>query len=179
MVVGRQRPASGEEGGQPVGGGIMVESAYLSRRLDIRPDQMVEVASRWSRGLAHRRRPFGRVCVRKGFWLDPETRDSASTLKMHGVVWAYGRPVPVILEFTAWSKTKSEVGVCPRTLAWPVGTAGYVRVVLLALGSMSEALCAWAHAVVSIPPAPVPAGYRESLAPRSTSSVIAVLATKA
>ena len=48
----------------------------------------------------------------KGFWLDSEPSDSAAAPKVHGFVWTYGRPVPVTLEFTEWSKTQSELGVC-------------------------------------------------------------------
>ena len=156
-----------------------MESAYLSKRLDVPPEELTEVASRWSRGLERMRRPSRMARVSPGFWLDSEILDSATALKVHGVVWTCGRPVPVILEFSEWSKTQSELGVCPRSLAWPVGTVRYVRRVLVALESMSEALCSSTHTVdVPCQRAPKSANYRESLAPLSGAGVIGVLATK-
>jgi hypothetical protein len=144
----------------------MVESAYLSKRLDIRPEDLVAVASRWRRGLEGMRPSPRMARVSKGFWLDSEILDSFAALKVHGFVWTYGRPVPVILEFAAWSKTQSELGVCPRSIAWPVGTVRYVRRVLVALETMSDALCSSTHTLdVPCQRAPQPANHRESVAP--------------
>ena len=152
----------------------MVESAYLSKRLDIRPEDLVEVASRWRRGVEGMRPSPRMARVSKGFWLDSEILDSAASLKVHGLVWTYGRPVRVILEFAVWSKTQSELGVCPRSLVWPVGTVRYVRRVLVALESMSEALCSSTHTLdVPCHRASEPANYREGLAPLSGAGVIA------
>lgn len=117
--------------------------------------------------------------VSKGFWLDPEILESAAACKLRGLVWIYGRPVPVILEFAAWSKAQSELGVCPRSLAWPVGTVGYVRRVLAALETMSNALCSSARTLdVPCQRAPEPANYRARLAPLSGAGIIGVLVTK-
>ena len=145
----------------------MVESVYLSKRLDVRPDELAHVALRWCRGLVPLRQSSRMARVSKGFWLDSELSDSAAAPKVHGFVWTYGRPVPVTLEFTEWSKTQSELGVCPRSLTWPVGTVRYVNRVLLALENMSEELCSSTHTVkVRCQREPKPADYRESLTPR-------------
>ena len=78
--------------------------------------------------------------MRCGFWLTSDALDSISAYEVRGLVWACGRPVPVFVEFVEWSKTQSEVGVCPRSLSWPVGTQPYVRGVTAALESVSHTL---------------------------------------
>ncbi len=158
----------------------MVESAYLSKRLDIPTEELAEVASHWCHGLQRMRRCSRMARVSQGFWLDSETLDSAVALKvLRGLVWTYGRPVPVILEFAEWSRTQSELGVSPRGLSWPVGTERYVRRVLLALESMSEALRLSTQPVdVLRQRGPKAATYRESLAPVPGGGVIGVLASK-
>jgi hypothetical protein len=123
----------------------MLESAYLSKRLDIPPCDLAEVAARWHQRLRHTRSSSRGVRVSRGFWLASETHDLAAEYVVRGVVWIYGRPVPVIMEFTPWSETRSEVGVSPRTLAWPVGTERYVRRVLVALDSVDQGLCSCIH----------------------------------
>jgi len=157
----------------------MVESAYLSKRLDIRPEDLVEVASCWRHRLEGVRPSPRMARVSKGFWLDSEILESAAACKLHGLVWTYGRPVPVILEFAAWSKAQSELGVCPRSLAWPVGTVGYVRRVVAALETMSNALSSSAR-TLDVPCQRVqePANYRARLAPLSGAGIVGVLATK-
>lgn len=128
----------------------MLESAYLSRRLDIRPGDVTEVAARWHRGLERVRWSSRMVRVSSGFWLASDTSDacdSAIAYEVRGLVWTCGRPVPFILEFAEWSRTQSEVGVCPRSLLWPVGTRHYMRRVLAALESMRHTLCVSTHEV--------------------------------
>lgn len=118
----------------------MLESAYLSKRLDIRPENLVEVAGRWHRGLQRMRWPSRMVRVHGGFWLAADAADSVAAYEVRGLVWTCGRPVQVILEFAGWSKTESEVGVCPHSLLWPVGSELYVGRVVAALESVSRAL---------------------------------------
>jgi hypothetical protein len=125
----------------------MLESAYLSKRLDIRPRNLTEVAARWHSGLERMRWPSRMVRVRCGFWLASEALDSISAYEVRGLVWTCGRPVPVIVEFAEWSKAQSEVGVCPRSLLWPVGTEHYIRGVMAALESVSHTLRPSTHQV--------------------------------
>jgi hypothetical protein len=118
----------------------MMQSAYLSKRIDIDPRDLEEVAGGWHSRLSGKPRAFGMVRACKGFWLGEQTPDLAAAYAARGLVWTDGRPVPVILECTQWSESESELGVYPRTLGWPVGTARYARRVLAALDDISEAL---------------------------------------
>lgn len=125
----------------------MVESAYLSKRLYIPPGNLAEVAARWHGGLERMRFPSGMVRVNGGFWLASDAADSTAAYKVRGLVWTCGRPVQIILEFAGWSKTQSELGVCPRSLLWPVGTERYIRRVMAALECMSHTLRSCTHQV--------------------------------
>ncbi len=144
----------------------MLESAYLSKRLDIPPGDLAEVAARWHHRLGRTPSFSRRVRVSRSFWLASETRDLAEAYVVRGVVWIYGRPVPLIIEFTPWSETQSEVGVCPRALTWPVGTERYVRRVMVALDSVDRGLCSCRHDVgVQSESAPAPVGRPERIWP--------------
>ena len=85
--------------------------------------------------------------MRCGFWLASDALDSTSAYGVRGLVWSCGRPVPVLVEFVEWSKTQSEVGVCPRSLLWPVGTEQYIRRVVAGLESVSHTLRLSTHQV--------------------------------
>jgi hypothetical protein len=130
----------------------MFASAYLSKRLDLRSDNLGEIAARWHRGLQPMRASSRIIRVSSGFWLasdalegDPET---GLAYEVRGVVWVCGRPVPLILEFVQWSKSQCEVGICPTCLSWPVGTDRYVRQVRAAIEHTSQMLCAFARETV-------------------------------
>jgi hypothetical protein len=123
----------------------MFETAYLSKRLDFHPGNLAEAAAYWHRALRPVRWAPRSVRVSYGFWLDSNavagSADSVQLYDVRGVVWTSGRPVPVILEFSVWSETQSEVGVSPRCLSWPVGTDRYVRRVDASLEIISQTLC--------------------------------------
>jgi hypothetical protein len=124
----------------------MFESAFLSKRFDYHPDNLAEVAAEWHRGLVPVPWVPRTVRVSHGLWLaaDPVagSTEGSRVYKVRGVAWVGPRPVPLSLEFSKWSETRSEVGVCPRCLSWPVGTDRYVRRVQTALEVISDALCA-------------------------------------
>jgi hypothetical protein len=134
----------------------MLESAYLSKRLDVHPDNLAEVAARWHRGLEPLRWSSRLVRVGTGFWLASNARARIvaphTAYEVRGVMWIGGRPVPLILEFAGWSKTQSELGMCPGSLSWPVGTDRYVRRVRAALEDMSQALSSSTPQVVAAQP---------------------------
>ena len=118
----------------------MLESAHLSKRLDIHPGNLAEVAARWHRGLERMPWSSRTIRVSRGFWLASDATGSAHAYDVRGVVWTSGRPVPLILEFSQWSATQSEVGICPRSLLWPVGSDRYVRRVMAVLENVSHTL---------------------------------------
>jgi hypothetical protein len=118
----------------------MLDSAHLSKRLDIHPGNLADVAGRWHRGLERMPWSSRMVRVSSGFWLASGSTGSAHAYEVDGVVWTSGRPVPLILEFSGWSKTQSEVGICPRSLLWPVGTERYIRRVMAVLENVSHSV---------------------------------------
>jgi hypothetical protein len=122
----------------------MFESAYFSRRLDIDPDDLAQAATHWHRTLPSVRWAPRFVRASDSFWLDSnavvESADRLQRYGARGVLWSGGRPVPVNLEFSIWSETRSEVGVGPRCLSWPVGTDRYVRLVRASLEIISQAV---------------------------------------
>lgn len=124
----------------------MFESAFVSMRFDYHPDNLAEVAAEWHRGLLPVPWVPRTVRVSPGLWLvsDPVAggAEGSRVYAVRGVAWVGPRPVPLSLEFTKWSETRSEVGICPRRLSWPVGTDGYMRRIQTALEVISDALCA-------------------------------------
>jgi hypothetical protein len=122
----------------------MTDSAYLSRRLDLHPDDLAEAAARWHKGL--KSVPWSSRVLRlsPGFWLASNAQAGNATswpaYEVRGLMWLSGRPLPLILEFSGWSSSQSEVGVCPGGLSWPVGTPRYVRRVQRALELTCEEL---------------------------------------
>ena len=118
----------------------MLDSAHLSKRLDIHPANLADVASRWHRGLDRSPWSSRMARVSGGCWLASDPACSCQAYEVRGVIWTCGRPVPIILEFAGWSRTQSEVGISPRTLTWPVGTDRYMGRVMAALESVSRTL---------------------------------------
>jgi hypothetical protein len=129
----------------------VLESVFLSKRLDVRPSSLEDVAARWHRGLERTGWSSRVVRVGRGCWLSSEARVSSAEYEVDGLVWSCGRPVSFILEFAGWSKTQSEVGVSPRSLSWPVGTVPYVRRVRAALESIGVALSSSPSEVEAVP----------------------------
>jgi hypothetical protein len=123
----------------------MFESAYVSKRFDYHTDNLAEVAAQWHRGLLPVPWVPRTVRVSPRLWLASDavvgSPDWTWVYKARGLVWIGARPVLLSLEFSKWSETQSEVGVCPRSLSWPVGTDRYRRRVLAALEVISQALC--------------------------------------
>ena len=127
----------------------MFESAHFSRRLNVPPTELVEAAAKWHLGLPTVGVGRRSVRVSRGFWLSSDAvvrrEEHVEQFEVRGVLWTCGRPVPVILEFSPWSKTQSEVGVTPRTLAWPVGAERYQRRVETMLEVVDQTLFAIAY----------------------------------
>ncbi len=129
----------------------MFESAYVSKRFDYHPGNLAEVAAEWHRGLLPVPWVPRTVRVSHGLWLASDavvgSPEWSLVYEVRGVVWVGARPIPLSLEFSKWSGTKSEVGVCPRCLSWPVGTDRYMRRVQTALEVVTQALSSSARQV--------------------------------
>ena len=119
-------------------------SAYMSKRLDIRPREVHKTAASWHRGLESVRLAPQYVRVNRRLWLYKDA-DSfrAGPLLLYGVrglLWVNARPVRVTLEFSCWSDSSSEVGVRPAGIAWPVGSVQYDRQVAATLDAVYACL---------------------------------------
>lgn len=122
----------------------MFGSAYISRQLDIHPCHVAGAAAEWHHSLCavRWRRRSVRVC--DNVWLAAEARGSKDPLQLygvHGVLWVCCVPVSLNLEFSMWSETKSEVGIRPDSMSWPVGSTSYVDRVAATLDNVNLGLC--------------------------------------
>lgn len=108
-----------------------MDSYVVSKRLGVHPSDVHNAVEGW-----HERLPeitFGRRTMRVGsrFWLAAKPHEaSADPLELYrvrGLLWLFGRPIRVMLEFSIWSDTVSQVAVRPEKLTWPVCTERYGR----------------------------------------------------
>jgi hypothetical protein len=138
----------------------MTGSAYISRRLDIDPRELPNIASEWHHRLRSIRMAPRSVRLGNGFWLASDAEhggvDPLMLYEVPGVVWINGRPVLVKLEFSMWSDTLSEIGVRPKGISWPVGTDRYERRVEAAFDVVSASLSLSTRHDSLWKPAPVP-----------------------
>ena len=82
-------------------GGVMFESAFVSKRFDYHPDNLAEVAAEWHRGLVPVPWVPRTVRVSHGLWLaaDPVagSTEGSRVYKVRGVAWVGPAPVPLSL----------------------------------------------------------------------------------
>lgn len=108
-----------------------MDSYVVSKRLGVHPSDVRSAVEGW-----HERLPaatLGRRSIRVGsrFWLAANPHKASSDplelYRVRGLLWLFGRPIRVMLEFSVWSDTVSEVALRPANLAWPVCTERYGR----------------------------------------------------
>ena len=108
----------------------MTNTYVVSTRLNVHPSKLNSAVECWYESLPAVAFPR-RVRVGSRLWL-ATTRHQASSdplelYRVQGVLWLYGRPIRVELEFSIWSDTVSQVALRPANLAWPVRTEQYER----------------------------------------------------
>ena len=147
----------------------MLESLHFSRRLDVSPQQLVDAADRWHHKLHRASWPSRSLHATKRFWLSTESvarsTEFVEQYEVRGVLWTCGRPIPVILDFSQYSTTQSEIGITPCAMSWPVGTECYGHRVKSVLLLLELEVCTYAYLVnVSEKTTRADAPFRPSLA---------------
>ena len=103
--------------------------AYIARTICIDPRLAEEALAGCQQGTFHavplQGRPRARLCLAKE--PDADSLDPVQLFGRRGTLWVGLWPVQVHLECMKWSETKSELGLRPSRLRWPVGTEGYAR----------------------------------------------------
>jgi hypothetical protein len=121
-------------------------TAFISRRLDIHPSSVPAVVAEWHRSLPAVTAVRGFVRLGPRLWLaDAPEGGGCDPFQMYvvpGVLWLWGRPVRVHLEFSMWSNSDSQLSLRPAHLAWPVRTEGYALRARSVLDDVVDALAA-------------------------------------
>ncbi len=108
----------------------MTYTAFTSRRLQMHPSSVPTVVSEWHRSLPAVTATSRFVQAGPRVWLAKEPEDGDSDpLQIYavpGILWLWGRPVRVYLEFSIWSRSESQLSLRPAHLGWPVRSRGYV-----------------------------------------------------
>ena len=119
-------------------------AAYITRTLCIEPHHAEEAMAECQQGTFHaapvRGRPRARLCLARE--PDADSQDPLQLFARRGTMWVGLWPVRVHLECNKWSESKSELGLRPSTMRWPVGTEGYARAALALLKEVAQALVA-------------------------------------
>jgi hypothetical protein len=107
----------------------MTTTAFTSRRLHMHPASVPTVVTEWHRSLPAVTAVPGFVRLGPRQWLAEEPQvgvsDPLQVYVVPGVLWLWGRPVRVHLEFSMWSNSDSQLSLRPAHLAWPVRTRSY------------------------------------------------------
>ena len=108
----------------------MTNTYFVSTKLNVHPSKLYSAVEKWHQSLPAVT-PARRVRFGSRFWLATTRRRASSDplelYRVRGLLWLYGRPVRVELEFSIWSDTLSQVALRPADLAWPVRTERYRR----------------------------------------------------
>ena len=108
-----------------------MDTHVVSRRLSVHPSDVRNAVEGW-----YERLPAvlgsGPMRVESRFWLATKGPHEASSdplelYRVRGVLWMFGRPIRVTLEFSIWSNAVSQVALRPAKLTWPVCTERYGR----------------------------------------------------
>ena len=106
----------------------MTYTAFTSRRLQMHPSSVPTVVSEWHRSLPAVTATSRFVQAGPRVWLAKEPEDGDSDpLQIYavpGILWLWGRPVRVYLEFSIWSRSESQLSLRPAHLGWPVRSRG-------------------------------------------------------
>jgi hypothetical protein len=133
----------------------MMDTYVVWRRLSVHPSDVRSAAEGW-----HERLPAvlgsGPMRVESRFWLATKGPHEASSdplelYRVRGVLWMFGRPIRVMLEFSIWSNTVSQVALRPAKLTWPVCTERYGRRAAQVLEDVATSLTSQSAPLVARP----------------------------
>ena len=109
----------------------MIDTAYVSTRLNIHPSSAQGALREWHQSLPVVMRTRGCVRFESRLWLAamPEqgSLDPDQLYTVRSTLWMNGLPIRVGLECSMWSDTVSQLAIRPERLAWPVRTDRYGR----------------------------------------------------
>jgi hypothetical protein len=132
----------------------VLDTYVVSTRLSAHPSDVRSTVEQWHESLpavtlTRRFRRVGSRC-----WLATTDKGSSDPLELYrlrGIVWMYGRPIRVMLEFSVWSATASQVMLRPAHLAWPVRSERYGRRVAQVLRDVVASVTAQPAPLVANP----------------------------
>ena len=118
--------------------------AYIARRVCIdprrAPDALAVCDQRTLHAIPVQGGPRARLCLAREH--EADSLDPLQLFARRGTLWVGLWPVRVHLECMKWSESKSELGLRPSSLRWPVGTDAYARAAFAVLQEVAEALVA-------------------------------------
>jgi hypothetical protein len=131
----------------------VTDSYLVSTRLSVHPSKLKSAVEQWHQSL-----PAGataRVRCGSRFWLaakpDEASSDPLELYRVRALLWLFGRPIRVELEFSIWSDTVSQVALRPAKLTWPVCTERYGRRAARVLEDVVTALTSQGAPLVARP----------------------------
>ena len=133
----------------------MLDSYVVSTKLSVHPSDVHSAVEDWHQSLPAI--TLGRRSMRAGsrFWLatSPHQRssDPLELYRIRGLLWMNGRPIRVVLEFSMWSATVSQVALRPAKLTWPVCTERYGRRAARVLEDVATSLISQSAPLVARP----------------------------
>jgi len=109
----------------------VLDSCVVSTKLRVHPSDVHSAVEEWHRSLPAVTLGHRSMRVGSRFWLAtaPHQRssDPLELYRVRGLLWMNCRPIRVMLEFSMWSVTVSQVALRPAKLTWPVCTERYGR----------------------------------------------------
>jgi hypothetical protein len=121
-------------------GGVVFQTLYQSRRLELSPLEASLAFDRWRHKLASNTKVSGQCVAGTSLRLSNQARfgaDDQWTLRgVRGSIRTFGRTVPIELELSVWSANSCELGFRPLDNGWPVRTSRYLRSAFRALGEV-------------------------------------------
>jgi len=156
----------------------VLDSCVVSTKLRVHPSDVQSAVEEWHQSLPAVTLDRRTMRVGSRFWLAtaPHQRsaDPLELYRVRGVLWMNCRPIRVMLEFSMWSATVSEVALRPAKLTWPVCTERYGRRAARVLEDVATSLISQSAPLVARPCEATPdfvSGFR-SLRGFSTKSAV-------
>jgi hypothetical protein len=109
----------------------VIDTYVVSTMLSVHPSNVRCAVEEWHQSLPAVTLARRSMRVGSHFWLATTPHrascDPIELYRARGLLWMNGRPIRVMLEFSMWSATVSQVTLRPAHLAWPVQSERYGR----------------------------------------------------
>ena len=157
----------------------MLESCVVSTKLRVHPSDVHTAVEEWHQSLPAVTLGRRTMRVASRFWLAtaPHQRsaDPLELYRVQGLLWMNCRPIRVMLEFSMWSATVSQVALRPAKLTWPVCTERYGRTAARVLKDVASCLASQSAPLVDRPCETTPqfvSGFRPRRSFNTRSAVL-------